>query len=233
MKNNDQPTVDGEFPGVSTPPCGAGSSSDARPEDAVADPDLDVFVEGLAEAPEILEARHMAESLGRVRGDCAVPQNGHGTPSPTSSAMEARGSNCPSDNEIALLWHETARLQRQFAAAERHRTAAGRDPAVSAVEPPVAFPATPATVGRRRQRQRVRRRVRNGLQRVAWGVLAALISLGIIGAGALGVFDPVRGWLHQQLGWVAPVIGNHPATDERSPPPGPALTPHADFDQAR
>lgn len=68
------------------------------------DPDLDTVVEHMGEAQEWLEARQVSEVLGPVvRPDQAFSADAE----PASQV----------GNEIAQLWHETGRLQREILAA--------------------------------------------------------------------------------------------------------------------
>jgi hypothetical protein len=197
-----------------------------RVSEVVADPDLDVFVEGLAEAPEIAEARHMAESLGfSVHGN-ERPGSRAGV---AGSAASGQRPSHPSDNEIAELWHETTRLQRQFAAAEMHRAAVGRH-VESAVAAFASMPAVAIDPGERNGHRQ--RPSTNGPRAGARVTLAAAVSLSIIAAASLGVFDPIRGWLHQRLGWTAAAVSAAPVADAGDAATS-GSTPASDSDQTR
>jgi hypothetical protein len=117
-------------------------------------------------------------------------------PAAGSSARPAAAQ--PSHQEIDELWQETSRLQRRFAAAQDLRDSLGRGmaavPTPTSASPPLSPHPRFAERDRRLGTVQWRRRL------VSW-LAAALVAAAIIAAGRLGVFDPARAWLHQQLGW--------------------------------
>jgi hypothetical protein len=118
----------------------------------------------------------------------------------------------PSRQEIDELWQETSRLERRFAAAQELRDSLGRG--VSAASAPAPRSPHPrfAETNRKSGSVQWRRRL------VSW-LAAGLVAAAIIAAGRLGVFDPARAWLHQQLGWTpsAGVEGAPTVADGNAP----------------
>jgi len=104
----------------------------------------------------------------------------------------------PSKHDIDELWQETSRLERRFAAAQDLRDSLGRATPAAAEQPAPSLPLSPhprfeETHGDDGYGQ-WRRRL------LSW-LAAGLVAAAIIAAGRLGIFDPARTWLHQQLGW--------------------------------
>lgn len=104
----------------------------------------------------------------------------------------------PSRQDIEDLWQQTSRLERRLAAAQDLRDSRGRGVASASSSstlsmPPSRHPRFPLMDGTP-EPGRWRRRL------LSW-LAAALVAAAIIAAGHLGVMDPARAWLHQQLGW--------------------------------
>jgi hypothetical protein len=103
-----------------------------------------------------------------------------------------------SKHDIDELWQETSRLERRFAAAQDLRDSLGRATPAPSELPlgSVPFSSHPrfeemhGDGGSRQWRRRL----------LSW-LAAGLVAAAIITAGRLGLFDPARTWLHQQLGW--------------------------------